>query len=376
MPTNLDYTSRARKIAYRFPKFSFIAIQVNFWILAILLYSAITYLNTEYLGQFQPLVFTLSPYIVLISSISIGLLLGIILGFIDLALIRMGFQKLSFGLVILLRIIIYPLVLLVIVGFARFFMAGWIDSHFPTDYSALIDNQITWRFFYWSLLLYIAFMAAVISFINQMNSKFGPGVLIPLLLGNYRKPREQERFFMFLDLKSSATHAEKLGHLEYSSMIRDSFLDLNHVLTRNNAEIYQYVGDEAVITWPAEEGIRKMVCLALFFDFQDELSRRRDYYLKRYGFVPEFKAGLHVGTITAVEVGDVKREIAYHGDTINTAARIQGMCNTLDGSFLVSGSVRSLVPKHDDRYRFVSLGSISLKGKDKPVELFNVTRSS
>jgi len=29
------------------------------------------------------------------------------------------------------------------------------------------------------------------------------------------------------------------------------------------------------------------------------------------------------------EVGEIKTEIAYHGDTINTAARIQEQCNVL-----------------------------------------------
>lgn len=92
-------------------------------------------------------------------------------------------------------------------------------------------------------------MGLVISFISQMNKKFGPGVLIPLLLGKYRHPQEEERIFMFMDLESSTSHAENLGHIKYSALIRDSFLDISRALSKNRAEVYQYVGDEIVVSW-------------------------------------------------------------------------------------------------------------------------------
>ena len=61
---------------------------------------------------------------------------------------------------------------------------------------------------------------------------------------------------MFLDLKSSTTHAEQLGHIKYSQLIQDCFYELTEVVTRREAQIYQYVGDEIVLTWPYEKGIK------------------------------------------------------------------------------------------------------------------------
>ena len=46
-----------------------------------------------------------------------------------------------------------------------------------------------------------------------------------------------------------------------------------------------------------------------------------------------------MGMVTAVEVGDIKRDIAYHGDTLNTAARIQSICNSYEKKFLSSANV-------------------------------------
>jgi len=90
----------------------------------------------------------------------------------------------------------------------------------------------------------------MISFLIQINTKFTPGVLILLLMGRYDNPKEEERIFIFLDLKSSTTHAEKLGHVKYSKLIRDCFLHINYISVKYRAEIYQYVVDEIVLSWP------------------------------------------------------------------------------------------------------------------------------
>ena len=375
MIPKFDYTRRARNVAYRFPVLSFLAIQINFWIAAMFLYSTIIHLNTLYLSETYSITFPAPFTIIIINSLFIGTVFGIILGISDLLIDRIGIKRLSVGMIILIRILAYPIVILITLGLTRYIFAEWINSYFNYIYTDLIESDITWKYLFWSLLVYSACMAGVISFINQMNNKFGPGVLIPWILGNFREPKQQDRFFMFLDLKSSATHAENLGHLRYSSMIRDCFLDLNHVLTRNNAEIYQYVGDEAVITWPMDVGIKNMTCLSLFFDFQTELSRKKPYYLKNYGIIPIFKAGMHCGIVTAVEVGQIKREIAYHGDTINTASRIQGLCNQLNAGFLISNSVKSILPEIKSEYDVESLSTMALKGKSQTIELFGVQRN-
>jgi adenylate cyclase len=64
----------------------------------------------------------------------------------------------------------------------------------------------------------------------------------------------------------------------------------------------------------------------MFFGCEKRIQNGSDYYLDNYVAVREFKAGLHSGMVTAVEICP-KREIAYHGDTLNTTARIQSLCS-------------------------------------------------
>jgi adenylate cyclase len=192
-----------------------------------------------------------------------------------------------------------------------------------------------------------------------------------MLLGKYRNPREEERIFMFMDLKSSTTHAEKLGHIKYSALIRDSFMDINQVLSRHNAEVYQYVGDEIVVSWPITRKLKSIACVEFFFACQDQFNQRYEYYMENYGFVPQFKAGLHLGKVTAVEVGEIKRDIAYHGDTLNTASRIQSVCNQYDKIFLVSGDIIDFM-ELEKQYSTELLGNINLKGKELPIGVYSV----
>ncbi len=209
-------------------------------------------------------------------------------------------------------------------------------------------------------------------FFIVVEKKLGPGNFWKLITGRFYKPREEERIFMFIDLRSSTTIAERLGHYTYSRFIKDCFNDFA-VVDRFNAEIYQYVGDEVVISWPASEIKNFRHYLNAFYAFQEELEKRRNYYEETYGVFPVFKAGTHAGPAIVTEVGVIKREITYHGDTINTAARIQDRCNEFGTTLLVSQELVKHVPKQPDLpYTFEDVGAISLKGKQQEVRLYKV----
>ena len=73
----------------------------------------------------------------------------------------------------------------------------------------------------------------------------------------------------------------------------------------------------------------------------------------------------------AAEVGVVKREIAYHSDVLNTAARIQGQCNEKNAWLLASEEVvKRLEPNHG--FQIVEKGEVLLRGKGEQVRIFEV----
>lgn len=217
--------------------------------------------------------------------------------------------------------------------------------------------------------LFLGIVVAHSLFILQVAEKFGQGVLMNFLLGKYHRPREEVRIFMFMDLKSSTAYAEKLGHTSYSQLIQDCFSDLTETVTRHNAQIYQYVGDQVVLTWDLATGVDNANCVNAFFHYDNSIHQRGEYYKLHYGLIPEFKAGVNLGSVMVAEVGELKKDIAYHGDAVNTAARIQEKCNEFASRILISERVRDALSVGRG-YGFRAVGSFRLKGKEKPVRIY------
>jgi len=195
------------------------------------------------------------------------------------------------------------------------------------------------------------------------------------LTGKYHKPVIEDRTFLFLDLKASTTHAEKLGHLVYSQMIKDCIHDINRLLNHYKAEVYQYVGDEIVLTWKTEVALSSLNFIGIFYAFENRLNSKAKHYLKKYNVIPEFKAGANSGKVAATEIGVINRNLAFHGDVLNTAARIENLCNKLGKKLLISGHLMHQIGHaHSKDYEFEPIGTKKLKGKHDRIEIFAVVK--
>lgn len=184
-------------------------------------------------------------------------------------------------------------------------------------------------------------------------------------------PTVEERVFLFVDLADSTTIAERLGHKEYSRFIRSCFHDLTELVMRHRANIYQYVGDEVILSWGAQDGVANHDCVRIFFAFQDKLDQRRQDYEERFGVAPSFRGGMDSGPVTRSDIGDIKRDVAYLGDVLNSAARLQKLCKSYGEKLLISHRVNdALSPNPDIATRF--LGNVVLRGKTEPIGVYGV----
>jgi adenylate cyclase len=211
-------------------------------------------------------------------------------------------------------------------------------------------------------------MVAATQFMLQVNDKFGPGVLWKLLTGKYYNPRDEERIFMFLDLRSSTAIAEQIGHKRFFELLRELFQDVTRPVIESRGEIYQYVGDEVVISWPVERGLQDANCIVCFFRIEQAIAERTAHYLERFGVSPSFKAGIHVGEATVGEIGVVKKDIVYSGDVLNTTSRIQEECNRYGVDFIASSALLGRLSA-DSTYEASPIGEIMLRGKAEPLLL-------
>ncbi len=230
-----------------------------------------------------------------------------------------------------------------------------------------------WRFVqsFTDAHLFIVF-AFTIQFLVQMNRMIGASVLRYFVAGVYHRPRTEERIFLFLDLADSTAHAERLGSARYFELLRSVVDSLTEPILEARGEIYQYAGDEVVITWPLGRGVSDANCVRCFFLVREAIESSADVYARDFGVVPRFRGGLHGGTVTAGELGDLRQQIVFVGDILNTAARLEEYAKRSGVDLVASGSLLGQL-KVPSGVEVRHCGELELRGKGERVDAYSLS---
>jgi adenylate cyclase len=315
------------------------------------------------------------PHIIL-DAVIVALIVGVFSSVAELYLFQAGGRRWRFWVLLVVRSSFYVVLISVAV-------ISTITLHFPDWKSLTLDHFFRSRELhsfltggeFTRILVYAVLGTLAINFMRQVNVLFGQNALLYFFTSRYQSPVEEERVFMFLDLKSSTRIAETLGHTNYCRFLNDFFHDITPAILESKGEVYQYVGDEVVVTWPARQGVKDGNCITCYFRARASIDLALARYQERYRMVPGFKVGYHIGPVMVAEIGEVRKQIAFHGDTVNTAARIRSECTVLGKDLLLSGALRSRLVT-GDLFTFDSVGEIRLVGKADPMELFTVREAA
>lgn len=316
------------------------------------------------LGDFQSIVYPVNTF--LIRSLLV-FAMSLIMGYLFIFTLRTAFRKFPLWLNFVLKSSVLLAGALVIS-----FILNFSNNYFINNYSAyeafhqFINESIRLKWllqktFYWILLFLVTQLYI------EVNEKYSPGVFLDILIGKYFHPKVEHRIIMFIDLKDSTPTAERLGNVKYFFFIREFIYQLSMAIIENEGRIYQYVGDEIVVSWSAsKKNVRN--CLSAVIMSRKNLQRKSEKFRRKYNVIPEFRVGIHIGDVTVGEIGVIKRDLAMSGDTMNTAARIRGACNELNQKFIAS---KDFIDFSDlKEFQRESLGMVDLKGKAEEIELF------
>jgi len=304
-----------------------------------------------------------------------ALMMGLLSGILEISYFSKRFIKNSFTAKVIFKSIVYLII------FTIFLVVLTLVNTFFYDNEQSFNNLSSpaWAFFlHYSIigiLVYIAVVVVITQFYTEFRESIGLGTLNNFFLGTYHHPIAEERIFMFVDMKSSTTIAEKLGHVKYFEMLKEYFSDLSGAVIDHAGAIYQYAGDEMIICWKLRDGLKKNNSIDCFFAMKHCLEMHKEKYITQFGLLPTFKAGLHYGMVTAGEIGSLKKEIIFTGDVLNTSARIQGLCNQFGAELLVSEDLVKVL-QLPPIYATISVGEVPLRGRSKPMELFAISTRS
>jgi class 3 adenylate cyclase len=232
---------------------------------------------------------------------------------------------------------------------------AWLVSHFPR-------------------IVGLTFAAAVVAgALFELTRLIGSRVLFNVIIGRYRRPTREQRVLLFLDLVGSTSLAESMGELRMHQLLTRFFYDIDRAILAHGGEVHAYVGDEVIVTWRLAAKGSERRCLDCFFAIQDSIAEKADIYRREFGLVPNFRAGAHAGPVVISECGDSRRQVAYFGDTMNVAARLQEYCKEAGRALLVSADLLRLVRPGSDLV-VEALGPTQLRGRAAAVEVFAVER--
>lgn len=314
---------------------------------------------------------TFARWILFVIVISFSL--GVFHSIFELFIFRDFQYRLNSFLTLFLKTILFSLaylttsIIFIIIKNSLLVFLGVEDNILENE----LENFLKTDTLYWLGVLVVV-LSFTINFLLQVKAKLGSKVLVNLFFEKYKKPKVEKKILMFLDISNSTTIAEKIGMYKFSSLLQDFFRDIDEAVINSLGTIYQFVGDEVIITWDINDGVNNYNCVKFFFDAKKLVNNQKQGYVSKFGLHPEFKAGIHIGEVIISKVGISKQEITYHGDTINTTARIRSMCNNLNKELLVSAELLSLLPDLDDKFNVEAKGVIQLKGKKNVIALFSI----
>ena len=278
-----------------------------------------------------------------------------------------GLLALPFAALVLLKTLAYGAVITaVVVGSGRI-----LDALLPAGKASPLTARGEAMVVAASLVVTLFFVV-----LQQAMGLVGRRTFRNLLIGRYRRPRLERRFFLFVDVVGSTTLAERVGPLEAHRFLGAVFSALAEPVAACRGEIYQYVGDEMVVTWTEDEGrggeageARPLRC---YFEMLAALDARRAEFEAGFGAHPELRAALHFGEVVAGEVGVMRRAIVYHGDVMNTASRLEHATRELGCRFIASaGAVDALSRAPDLELR--DLGALALRGRQETLRAYGIS---
>ena len=264
-------------------------------------------------------------------------------------------RRLPFLLYLALRSLGYLVAILLGLAISAWLLRSFVKS------GALIDR---------GGVIFSLTMSLGANLLYGVNNLLGQGVLFSFIAGRYRRPRIEERALLFIDMESSTAIAERLGETSFLDFLNRFVADVTELLVAQRGVIHKYVGDEVIVSWPLAAGLRDEHCVRACFDALEQLDQRADAYVRDFGMRANFRAALHCGPVVIGQLGTIKMEIAFLGDTMNTAARLQQACRDTGHRVLASAALVDRLAALPSGIAKRPIGRLRLRGKENEIELY------
>jgi adenylate cyclase len=185
----------------------------------------------------------------------------------------------------------------------------------------------------------------------------------------------REVTLLFSDIRDITTLSESRQPVEVVELLNRYFSLQVDVVFSHGGSLDKFTGDCIMALWgaPLDDPEHALHAVACALDMADTLQAfRRELGAEQSDF--DVGIGLHSGPAVVGFIGSQKRrEYTAIGDTVNLASRIEGLTKKAKRRILVS---RDTMERCGDAFDFISCGTFPVKGRARPVGLFEPRRKT
>ena len=201
---------------------------------------------------------------------------------------------------------------------------------------------------------------------EEMRAAFGTYVdrsTVELILSGQFPPEgvEVDVSILFTDVQGFTSYAETASAREVIGALNEQFEVMVPIIERHGGHVDKFIGDGMMAVFGAPEFFPDHADRAVDAAVEIAEALRVQPHLLPVGL------GVNSGVVIAGSVGGAGRlNFSVIGDTVNTAARVEAATRQTGDEVLIASGTKERLTRHET----VSRGSLPLKGKSEPVELF------
>lgn len=200
---------------------------------------------------------------------------------------------------------------------------------------------------------------------KQFLEFLGRDSIVDVQLGDQT---QRDMTILFSDIRSFTTMSEKMSPKENFDFVNRYMAFCAPVVQENGGFIDKYIGDAIMALFPDEPDHAVRAAIGLLRG----VERFNEDWTAGGGPPIAIGAGLHHGSLMLGTVGFAQRmESTVISDSVNLAARMEGLTKMYGAGVLISGSVRRSM-REPDSFAMRRVDRVKVKGKREPVDVYEV----
>ena len=173
---------------------------------------------------------------------------------------------------------------------------------------------------------------------------------------------------LFSDIRNFTSLAEKISPEELVRFLNNYLTQMTEIILKNKGVVDKFIGDAIMAFWgaPIEEKNHPELACKTALEMIDELKR----FNKKSKIKINIGIGINTGEMIVGNMGSLKRfDYTVIGDAVNLASRLESLNKEFKTNIIISENVFKEIK---DKFNCKYLGEIKVKGKEKPVKIYEL----